>query len=570
MPVLQWMGQADLKPFPDWPMHWAWWLLAIYCALYFPAAIFLTRLLLKRTRLPLVVAFPVAWVALEYVRSFLLTGFAWYYLAHSQHDYLSMIQVADLGGVYAVSLLIAAVNAIVFDILYQFPEVRAFLSLRQPPAVQRTFGDDWPGWRSWFFATWRRGIMLEGCGVAVLVGAAYLYGSWRLEQAPAPPGPMVACLQGSLDQRLRNDAELPADRQAADKVRQQQAMRAKLEITGHYQALCLRVRECQEQPDLFIWPETSDPAGWVEVAKEMPINEVPERWRLFEENNRLRLRDAYAPLRTPQLLGISTYFLDIHHKPHPYNSALLVNGFGQAETRYDKMHRVPFGEYVPLRHWLPFMNWFAPVDFDYSLDTGEHFTRFVLDKYRFGVLICYEDTDPFLARHYARSEDDGQPVDFLVNISNDGWFNGSSEHEEHLAVSRFRAIECRRALVRSVNMGISAVIDGNGRVLAAPQVDRPAQMLADVDQPLPDAVAAAQKLPIWAVQGVGGPVPSMPHAEWAERKQVAGVLMSYVPIDGRYSFYAFAGDWLAGLCWLIIAFGTVGVWVYGRLRPRTA
>src|SRR5262249_13860533 len=126
---------------------------------------------------------------------------------------------------------------------------------------------------------------------------------------------------------------------------------------------------------------------------------------------------------------------------------------------------------VPFLDWLPFMKMFAPYDYDYSITAGEHLTRLKVKtaagEFAFGVLICYEDTDPFLARQYGRQHPDGAPVDFLVKISNDGWFDGSSEHEEHLAISRFRAIESRRALCRSVNMGISAVIDSNGRVRGA-------------------------------------------------------------------------------------------------------
>ena len=87
--------------------------------------------------------------------------------------------------------------------------------------------------------------------------------------------------------------------------------------------------------------------------------------------------------------------------------------------------------------------------------------------FHFGVLICYEDSDAVLARRLV--EPGPQPTaDFIVNISNDGWFMGTSEHAEHLAVSRFRAIETRRALLRSVNGGISAVVDGNGRIVALP------------------------------------------------------------------------------------------------------
>src|SRR5262249_38797935 len=136
---------------------------------------------------------------------------------------------------------------------------------------------------------------------------------------------------------------------------------------------------------------------------------------------------------------------------------------GQAAGRYDKIHRVPWGEYVPLRDWLPFLNVFAPYDFDYSIAPGDGFPRFSLGKHRFGVVICYEDSDPSLARQYIGPEE-SESADFLINISNDGWFMGTSEHEEDLAICRFRAVECRRAVARSVNMGISALIDSNGRV----------------------------------------------------------------------------------------------------------
>src|SRR5262249_9081680 len=147
-----------------------------------------------------------------------------------------------------------------------------------------------------------------------------------------------------------------------------------------------------------------------------------------------------------------------------YNSALLLKPlprdamsapgdpvlFRSAPAgRYDKMHLVPFGEYVPLGDELPFMRWFTPYTKDYEGRAGEKWTRFPVaaqngKNYTFGCLICYEDSDPYLARQYVASE----PVNFLVNISNDGWFNGTEEHEQHLAICRFRAIESRRAVVR--------------------------------------------------------------------------------------------------------------------------
>src|SRR5205807_499391 len=137
----------------------------------------------------------------------------------------------------------------------------------------------------------------------------------------------------------------------------------------------------------------------------------------------------------------------------------------------------------------------------------------------------YEDTDPSLARQYVAPGDE-PAVDFLLNLSNDGWFNGTSEHEEHLAICRFRAVECRRSVARAVNMGISAVIDGNGRVTA------------------------------------------LAGATWAESKKVAGVVTATVPIDRRGSVYTAWGDWLPAACWLLIGAGLLtGGWL-GRMCAR--
>ena len=112
-------------------------------------------------------------------------------------------------------------------------------------------------------------------------------------------------------------------------------------------------------------------------------------------------------------------------------------------------------------------------------------------------------------------------MNFFVNISNDGWFDGTEEHEEHLAICRFRAIEARRSIVRAVNMGISAAIDPDGRVIA------------------------------------------LPDETWPKSKKMEGIVAVNVPIDSRDSLYARAGDWVAALCWLGVVFGIVAA----RFRP---
>ncbi len=178
------------------------------------------------------------------------------------------------------------------------------------------------------------------------------------------------------------------------------------------------------------------------------------------------------------LLGLNSIVLEADGTEKKYNSALLIDNKGQVAGRYDKIHRVPLGEYVPLRETFPFLNRLAPYDFEYGVAEGDTITRFPLKpkkgeerEFSFGVVICYEDTVPDVARPYGG--DGSHATDFLLNISNDGWFDGTSEHEEHLAICRFRAVECRRSVARTVNMGVSAVIDGNGRVLKPRSVPLP-------------------------------------------------------------------------------------------------
>jgi apolipoprotein N-acyltransferase len=140
------------------------------------------------------------------------------------------------------------------------------------------------------------------------------------------------------------------------------------------------------------------------------------------------------------------------------------------------------------------------------------------------VLICYEDSIPYVAPEFMRQE---RVPDFFLNISNDGWFHGSSEHEQHLVAARFRAIECRRAIGRAVNMGVSCIIDGNGRILALP-----------------------------------GPTIS-------QSKRCTAIVSGSMPIDHRSSLYVVWGDVLPQACW-VLCLGGICVLVVSRWRNRRA
>jgi apolipoprotein N-acyltransferase len=606
VPALQWMRVADDR------MYVLWIALAVYCSLYVPVAILLLRRLDRGTRLPLLLTLPVVWTALEYFRVQFGTGFGWYLLGYSQHRFLAVIQISDLGGVYTVSFLVAAVNGLIFELLAARAWFRAFFALPQP-ASQPRLGP-------WVAA------------VALLFAASLGYGFWRLTGNDSTGGPRIALVQGNLEQRIRNASQL------SDMAR------------DHFSRLTQLTVGRAPRPDLIVWPETSYPSAWVEINP--PRGDRADslyqtlRTNLASKLNADLLAHA-GQWKIPVLVGLNSRLLwedrPEHEQSQLYNSAVLiqpgdralVDGYairaadlprqrgtltivdpdasGQTALgllqampvragsllplgadaviwehhavlqagrqlrvddplwadeivpirpgqnvvgmagRYDKMHLVPFGEYLPFHDWAPWMRRFAPYDFDYSVYPGEHFTRFPVTAAasgrtaHFGVLICFDDSDPDLARRYVRTDPDGAPVDFLLNISNDGWFDGTSEHDEHLAVCRFRAVECRRSLARAVNMGISAVIDANGRVLE------------------PATVRHEEKGSEWQIDPDIEPARELPVARWAAFKKVAGVLTAVIPIDRRGSFYAAWGDWLAWLCWLGVASGIAMTFRRGRL-----
>ncbi|HEX3315141.1 MAG TPA: apolipoprotein N-acyltransferase, partial [Gemmataceae bacterium] len=374
---------------------------------------------------------------------------------------------------------------------------------------------------------------------------AVVYGSYRLDEGGFEFGPRVAMLQGNIDVRIQSqDAKLGA------------------RMIEQYVELLHLARRHDRPLDLVVWPENAYPGWFYEIPRQIPLDEVDPAVKVDADNVRVDLQRLAEEANTAQLVGLTTVVVGEKKKRTRYGSALLVHKNGTLGERFDKMHRVPFGEYVPFRDALPFMNALAPYDHDYSISIGEKFTRFTLGDRRFGTLICYEDTDPFLARRYVQDSADGKPVDFLVNMSNDGWFDGSAEHDEHLVISRFRAIECRRCLVRAVNQGISAVIDGNGRVLRPQLMRHP-----ELPEVPPQRQAQFAKFKIWeVVPGLDGGVPELLPDEYAAFKKEPGILISRLPIDHRESLYVRFGDWLPIGCWLGIALVSVVGFVRGRGR----
>lgn len=494
VPAIQWMRVAHPA------MYASWLFLAFCCALFLVMSLWLTRRL-DRIGVPLWLAAPIGFVAVEYSRSHFPTGytwleivglrhpigFGWYMLGHTQHEWLSLIQVSDVTGVYGISFLVALVNAAIWLAVERIAVVRSWMrdSRPIPPATIR-----------------------PALAAAVGLGLAILYGSVRLNREPFAGGPQVALIQGNLEQDVKNE-------HGPEMVKH----------FGELAAQAVRPPAGTPKPDLVVWPETSFALAWYDYGAGASPSAASDDFRR-NANYARHFFEEEMPFywRTPTVFGLSTFQFEADEREWRYNSALLIDRNGSAVGRYDKIHLVPFGEYVPAGETLPFMKMFTPYEGDYSCKPGEMWTRFPLSvgdrTYHFACLICYEDSDASLARQYVRPGEPG--VDFFVNISNDGWFRGTEEHEQHLAISRFRAVETRRSVVRAVNMGISAIIDPDGRIVALP-----------------------------------GPT-------WAESKKVAGIVRGAVPLGTGTTLYARFGDWLPLLCWAAIFGGFVRGFVLRR------
>ncbi len=476
--------------------------MSLYCSLYFPLALLLLRRL-DALKLPFALTLPVVWVGLEYVRghfptgfpfmhsahAFQLIGFGWYYLGYTQHAVLPLLQAADLGGVYLVSAVVAAVNGMVYEWALRARPFQWFVGI--PSA-----------WRPYTFH--REVVVTAGTAFFALVVVGY--GSYRMIHPPFANGPRVAAIQESIPQTEKmEDTE---------------------SLFQRYNKLCTSAANASPKPDLVVWPETCFPGTWYRLTNNADLSTAPDDVKVEMvpglKNNAFIGQHAKVEWGANVLLGLNAVDYD-GRRMWKSNSAILVRPGGEVDpTRYDKMHLVPFGEYVPLKETFPWLQAFTPYKHDYSCRPGDEFVLFDIKpldpkvKKRdltFGVLICYEDSDPSIAREYNPSSGRGRGADFLVNMSNDGWFDGSEQHEQHFAICRFRAVESRRSVVRAVNMGISGIIDPDGRVK------------------------------------------ELPDYEWGDSKKKIAIVSGEVPLDSRASYYAMLGDWVPGVCWGLILAG---------------
>jgi len=351
--------------------------------------------------IPKIVVAPVLWTCFEYGKSHLFTGFPWENLAYSQYLNTTLIQVVDITGIYGVSFIIVLVNVIIFDILNQ-----KFKGMRLMAEV------------------------VLGCVLMLIIlNYGYLRVNMIDERLKDAESMDVTLIQGNIDQHIKWDPSY------------------QMETIDAYADLSLQAKS--SRPGLIVWPETAVPFYFQDFNelhnKIVNIAQLSGEWLLFG-----------GPSYLKECAGSENCISYL-------NSAFLLSPQGETINRYDKVHLVPYGEYVPLKNLFPFIGKLAVGVGDFR--SGNGYNPLTINDKKLGVLICYEGIFPEASRTYKN-----MGANLLVNITNDAWFERTSAPYQHFSMTVFRAVENHLYVIRSANTGISSVIDPAGRIITTTEL----------------------------------------------------------------------------------------------------
>lgn len=361
------------------------------------------------------------WVGLEMIQARLFSGFPWNLLGASQFNQTPLIQLASVAGIYGISFVVVWMSLTILSATTAI--------LRQPTTRYVWLGD----------------MLLP---LLAVLGLS-IWGTSRMRslQDDDRPTLRVTFIQPSIPQTMIwNKAD--HDRRFAELLR-------------------LSSDALTNVTDLLLWPEAA-------VPKMIRYDEETlRRISSLAQSNRVWMivgSDDAEPARNPAKPKAEADY---------FNAAFLVSPEGELVSRYCKRNLVIFGEYVPLARWLPFMKWFTPIDGGF--EPGDKIVPFALDRWgerprvpestnsvgssaasphqavRTATLICFEDMFPHHVRDYVSDD-----TDFLVNLTNDGWFGEGGEQWQHAASAAFRAVENGVPLLRCCNNGVTCWIDARG------------------------------------------------------------------------------------------------------------
>lgn len=483
--VAYWLGNLYFVAYVDVPGYIVF---CMFLGMYWPVLALCVRFL-RKIKFPLYIAIPFLITGAEAWQGVIFTGFSWRLLGHSQWQWPAVIQIADIFGALGVTFILAASNALIAQILIDCKKHK-FTALAKPSNVIGTVV------------------------VTTLISAAIMYGKYRIAETPGhvTKGPILGTVQPNIPTGIKDLSE------AGDAILDE---------------LISDSRSCFDAgARLVVWPETMVMATMnYRYLLECRFSSTPLIYHrlisdLAKDNGYILFGAHAADIKAEGSEWITK---------NMYNSAFLYGpeDYGlsgqQSPERYDKIHLIPFGEFIPLRNINPIIFelflWLSHYDYDYSLTHGSKYTTFDVPidgkMYHCGALICYEDTDPTVTRRMVIDKSGTKKVHWLVNLSNDGWYVRydkenkkvlpSTELSQRTAITIFRAVENRVSIIRSVNTGISCIVDTTGNIVSG---------------------YTAGTLPETAMQ----------------RQGTGGWLVDTVDIDDRVTFFGLYGQLLDKLC----------------------
>jgi apolipoprotein N-acyltransferase len=397
--------------------------LGLYHALFGTLLAAFRRRFGRQTALLLV---PFAWVAVELARA-RITGLPWDPLGNAQVDNPLLIRLAPITGVYGLSFIIAAVNA---------------LWLIRLRIRERRFTRP----------------VLTVAGVIIVV--LYIAGLRLIANPKSSPTTATATLvQENLEVGAANTGPQPSTQQFLDSFSYLSRYPSPRYLLG--------IPELAGTPSVFLIrkspAETTDPAQPTPTPTDLIVwPESPAPFEDVDPQFRASMSTLASTAHAPVIVGNTGFDPSTASKSGytMYNRASFLTPDGTFASHYDKMHLVPFGEYVPYKQFFFFaksllneVGLFEPGKQRTALKTGGH---------TYGTFICYESIFGDEIRQLPQ-----QGADVLINISNDGWYGDTSAAWQHLNMVRMRAIENHRWILRATNTGVTAAINPYGRVTAA-------------------------------------------------------------------------------------------------------
>jgi apolipoprotein N-acyltransferase len=329
-----------------------------------------------------------------------------HYFGASLHNLPIAIQVADLGGPLLVTALLTLANTGFYVLL------RSTLEARGKQGA----------------AKGQRLALREPAIAAILWALTLAYGAYRIDEvdgrAAAAPKITVGTVQTNMGLFEKREDPEEGWRRHLDQSKQLQR---------------------EEKLDLLVWPESA--FNWY----------IPEGMRNVRREvlgNAIHVPTLFGGLTRRQFKG----------RRRPFNTAFLTDAKGNITGSYDKIYLLAFGEYLPFGEAFPVLYDWSPNSGNFA--QGQHRRPLLLGDYRISALICYEDILPNFVRGVVAEAN----PQLLVNLSNDAWFGNTHEPWEHFALAKFRSVEHHRAMVRSTNSGVSAMVDPVGRTLKVSRV----------------------------------------------------------------------------------------------------